>query len=189
MVTYKENPVLNIDGKDWKEIPETEGLYYIARCGSVYSTLTNKYRKLNQKTWYKTVDMYVKGRVLHRSIHRLLAILFIPNPLNKPEVNHIDGNKLNNDLSNLEWVTSSENTLHSFRIGLQKPTKPQLGKKIGKTSKYRYVMRDRKRWKANLKHDGKLVCARNFSNEVAAAHWANEMIDFYQLDKPKNTFN
>jgi hypothetical protein len=51
-------------------------------------------------------------------IHRLLAQHFIPNPLNKPQVNHIDGNKQNNALSNLEWVTAAENSQHAVRIGL-----------------------------------------------------------------------
>ena len=51
-------------------------------------------------------------------IHRLVAIHFIPNPLNKPEVNHIDGDKSNNDISNLEWVTKVENAIHANAMGL-----------------------------------------------------------------------
>jgi hypothetical protein len=67
-----------------------------------------------------------KGYVLVRvaenksySIHRLLALAFIPNPDNKPEVNHIDGNKHNFILSNLEWVTRAENVQHAYRTGLK----------------------------------------------------------------------
>jgi hypothetical protein len=56
-------------------------------------------------------------------IHRLVAIAFIPNPQNKPEVNHIDGDRFNNCVSNLEWVTSSENKQHAYDTGLKIPVK------------------------------------------------------------------
>lgn len=58
-------------------------------------------------------------------IHRLLALTFIPNPLGKREVNHKDGNKKNFSLSNLEWVTPSENCRHAFRLGLRFPGGPR----------------------------------------------------------------
>ena len=52
--------------------------------------------------------------------HRIVANTFIPNPLNKPCINHIDGNKNNNNISNLEWCTHSENTIHAYKTGLEK---------------------------------------------------------------------
>ena len=56
-------------------------------------------------------------------VHRLVATMFIDNPLNKDIVNHIDGNKLNNNINNLEWVTPAENTQHAVNTGLMLPTK------------------------------------------------------------------
>lgn len=71
------------------------------------------------KNGYFHVDLYDKGTNKKVSIHRLLALHFIPNPENKRTVNHIDGNKQNNCLSNLEWATDSENCQHAYDTGLQ----------------------------------------------------------------------
>lgn len=67
---------------------------------------------------YKNVNITINGIHKRMYIHRLVAMLFIPNPENKPQVNHIDGNKWNNNVSNLEWCTRSENIQHAFNTGL-----------------------------------------------------------------------
>ena len=69
---------------------------------------------------YKRIRLYCNKEYKYYSIHRLVAEYFIPNPENKPEVNHIDGNSLNNTDNNLEWVTRSENQKHAFKIGLNR---------------------------------------------------------------------
>jgi len=61
-----------------------------------------------------------------RQVHRLVGIAFVKNKDNKPEINHIDGNKANNNYSNLEWCTSSENQIHAFRTGLNKAHKSNV---------------------------------------------------------------
>lgn len=90
--------------------------YLISENGEVYNTKTKKYLKSSaSNTGYLTV--YVDGK--NRLLHRLIAETFIPNPENKPCVNHIDGNKLNNAANNLEWCSYGENNLHAYKTGLK----------------------------------------------------------------------
>lgn len=112
----------------WKDIPSYEGKYQISNFGNVKSLNYSRknYSKLlklkNHKDGYKIVGLSNgkgKGKSFF-SVHRLVAQAFIPNPDNKATVNHIDGNKANNHISNLEWATPQENMIHSFKIGLRK---------------------------------------------------------------------
>ena len=112
-----------------KDILGYGGIYQIDDSGAVYSTP----RKGTKGGIVKEIkEEYLrvalsKNRVLRfRRVHRLVAIHFIPNPHNKPQINHIDGNKYNNSISNLEWCTNGENQLHAYRIGLRKKTKGSL---------------------------------------------------------------
>jgi len=78
------------------------------------------------KAGYKCVTLTNKQENKMYMVHRLVGIAFIKNEYNKPQINHIDGNKLNNDISNLEWNTQSENQKHAYKNNLQfgyKPTK------------------------------------------------------------------
>lgn len=105
----------------WKiinEFPE----YEISDTGLVRHGAKLLTPQLNSKGYLK-ISFSVKHKPHNRLIHRLVAIAFIPNPNSKPQVNHIDGNKLNNNVSNLEWVTNSENQKHSIANGLRKVPK------------------------------------------------------------------
>ena len=108
------------------------GRYAVDALGGVYSLINNAGKrravpfKLSPKMsreGYWFVGTYEKKgghRTRHcRYVHRLVAEGFIPNPSNKPQVNHKDGNKSNNSLGNLEWVTEAENTRHAFAQGLR----------------------------------------------------------------------
>jgi len=68
---------------------------------------------------YPAVNLYRNRKMFPHSVHRLIAKGFIPNPENKPQVNHIDGNRLHSYYSNLEWYTSRENVRHALNTGLR----------------------------------------------------------------------
>lgn len=106
--------------QDWRPIYGFAD-YLISNAGCVMSRKRGAWRELNPyigKNGYAYVNLRNDGQTIRRYIHRLVAEAFIPNPLNKPTVNHIDGSKLNNDVSNLEWATYSENSKHAVAHGL-----------------------------------------------------------------------
>jgi len=97
--------------------------YTIFEDGRLYSKRTNKFIKWHKdKYGYLHTNICINGKQTMVKQHRLIAQSFIPNPQNKKQVNHINGIKHDNRLSNLEWSTPSENGKHAYAIGLQKPT-------------------------------------------------------------------
>ena len=98
----------------WKVIPFAEK-YMVSERGDIYSTLRNKILKTTMVRKYHRVSFITnEGKDKAYLVHRVVALCFIENPDNKPEVNHIDGNPDNNRVSNLEWVTRQENQKHAF---------------------------------------------------------------------------
>ena len=84
--------------------------------------------KINNSSGYYHICLINNGKMQYQLLHRLIAQAFIPNPHNKPFINHIDGDKKSNKIDNLEWVTNKENIRHAFEIGLMNG-KPSTRKK------------------------------------------------------------
>jgi hypothetical protein len=107
-----------------KDIPGYEGLYAITRDGEVWTYRRQRVHASWRKSHithrgYLKVALRKNNVKFQTGVHRLVALTYIPNPKNLPQVNHKDGNKLNNSVENLEWCTQSENQRHSLRIGLR----------------------------------------------------------------------
>lgn len=109
----------------WKDIESYEGLYQISNYGRVKSLISGKIlRNHNGKnTEYYKVSLSKFGKAKKYNIHRLVAQSFVDNPEQKPQVNHINGDKYDNKAENLEWVTASENEFHAYATGLKNPTR------------------------------------------------------------------
>lgn len=109
--------------EEWKVIEGFED-YEVSTEGRVWSSKSNKVLK----TWvsncnYELIGLSYNGKTKHKTVHRIVAEAFIPNPYGKKQVNHKDGNKVNNKVTNLEWNTQSENMKHANTKGLTRDRK------------------------------------------------------------------
>ena len=98
-----------------KNIQDTLGLYQADENGNIFRN-GKSLAKINNGNNYLCVVLSVKGVTKRKYIHRIICETYLENPLNKKEVNHKDGNKLNNKLTNLEWATRSENQKHRYDV-------------------------------------------------------------------------
>lgn len=113
--------------EEWRDVPNYKGYYKVSSFGRVFSVRANKIMNLqNEHCGYLQLQFQVHNAMKHWKVHRLVALAFIPNPENKKCINHKDGNKKNNHVSNLEWCTHRENLVHAHRTGLKIPS--QTGK-------------------------------------------------------------
>jgi hypothetical protein len=134
---YNEHHPEHIQYKDpeiWKDIKNYEGIYQVSNYGNIKrvprTILRNNGRSIPYKEYllkpnitpkgYLRIQLVKNTKQSNLFIHRLVAETFVPNPENKPEVNHINGNKKDAFYKNLEWTTSSENQQHAYDIGLKK---------------------------------------------------------------------
>lgn len=122
---YPNKELIIQEGEQWKQINGFGGIYYISNTGQVQSLHPcrplPKILKLHKyNSGYLMAPLKCDSKSYLKTVHRLVAGAFIPNPENKPCVNHIDGNKLNNRVENLEWCTHKENMRHGFNTGLYK---------------------------------------------------------------------
>lgn len=95
--------------------------YFVDKEGRVYGKSGEEKAQFVDDCGYKRVALWKNNKYKFHLVHRLVAKALIPNTENKPCVNHKDGNKQNNHVNNLEWVTYSENTIHALEMGLKVP--------------------------------------------------------------------
>jgi len=166
----------------WKDVVGYEGYYQVSNMGNVksldrliphYKNSNFKYIKVGRllkqqisksKSKYKIVGLILNQKRKMKTIHRLVAEAFIPNPENKRTVNHIDGIKENNHIENLEWATYSENNKHAYDLKLKKPSYAMLGK-IGKKHP---------RSKPIIMYDIKDNFIKEFDSQSCAVRWLRQ---------------
>ena len=113
--------------------------YGICKNGMIYSHLSKRFLKQHKHSLgYFKVNLFINGKEKTFLVHRLVALAYIPNPLNKSQVNHINGDKSCNMYHNLEWVTPKENVRHAWDNGLNKNTLKQRQASTKRHSKHIY---------------------------------------------------
>jgi len=142
----------------WKKVNCEFENYEISNFSEVRNTLTGKILKPNiDRYGYLYIALSAKGKTKKFKIHRLMALTFIPNPLNKKEVNHKDGNPKNNLIYNLEWITHFENQAHKV-LSWNRSSK-FLGVSYYKTTK---------KWKAQIQVNKKKIALGYYKTEEEA---------------------
>ena len=126
----------NLDGEEWRDVDGYEG-YQVSNFGRVKSFKRYSQGRISKPIVTRTGYLYVslsKGKNGHPvRLHRIVAKAFLPNPDDKPQINHRDGCKLNNHVDNLEWVTQGENMQHASILGLRPAGENHVRAKFSKS--------------------------------------------------------
>ncbi len=165
-----------LDKEVFKEIVGYNGIYLVSNYGRVWTNYrkNGKERLLKEivnSDGYLAVNLYMDGLMKTELIHRLVGLNFIANPQGKPYINHIDGNRTNNTVANLEWCTQKENVSHAINV---------LGRWSNSETQRRSASRQGKR---NRKLD--MATARKIRNEYSLGDTSSiKLSKKYGLSKP-----
>ena len=103
--------------EEWIPINGFDGKYSVSNFGAIRNNKRNKMlRTKPKKSGYVSVNLYKNGKPIHLYVHRIVAKAFLENPALLPDVNHMDGDKANNIVTNLEWASEKENAIHSVHV-------------------------------------------------------------------------
>lgn len=163
----------------FKDLPDFEEFYLISSKGRIWSKRRKKFCSLvKKKNGYYQFGLRTKGSKerIWKSIHRIVAETFIPNPNNLPQINHKDGNKANNSVENLEWCTAKENIYHAFKNKLRFPRKREYSNELLEKLFYEFC---------SLKYSLKEILIRNnipISNKDFPYKFSNRYLYRYALE-------
>ena len=182
------------NNENWKPVKGFEKIYEVSDNGRIRNSRGKILKTHSNNRGYEMIDFTVNTVRTKKLVHRVVMEAFTPNPEDLPEVNHVDEDKTNNSLPNLEWCTRSYNKQHSMKSGTYDKIyeqKNSLGKKHlpNATSKYHNVGYDknRQKWVGQLRHEKKNWYCKRFDTEDEAALHVNWIIDELGLtDRPKN---
>lgn len=186
--------MLNNFNEEWKPIPGFEKFYEASTYGQIRNIRGKIMKTYKINSGYLCLKFVINNERTAHLVHRLIALTFLGTFDTRPEVNHINENKEDNSLLNLDWVTRSENKQHSMATGTYNclfTMKNSLGKKhLPKTtSKYHNVSYDkaRNKWRGCIRHQGKNIESKRFDTEDEAALHVNALIDKYGFhDRARN---
>ena len=120
--------------EEWRTIPGYDERYLVSNNGNIIGPRGSN-KPFKSRDGYKIATLYSYGEKVRKGVHVLVALAFIPNPENKPQINHKNGVRDDNRVENLEWVTCSENNLHRRRVlhgGGGRPPRPVVCLTTGK---------------------------------------------------------